>query len=145
MRMAGLIVLAAALAPTGCGEAETPRETVGPGEGLGQAFYQLGERSGLCSASDNRAAFVVYGDEDTNCMAQGSIEVDANGGMALAPRGDADCRIPIEDLGQSIRLGDGGEACTYYCGGTAVYAGRELTKNWDETPDLRDAAGEPIC
>ena len=138
--MAALLPLAA------CDSGEPDeRATTGPGEGLGPGFYELGERSGLCASSDDSAAFVIYGEDGTNCMAQGAIETTDEDALAFAPRGDAQCRIPIEDLGQSIRLGDGGAACRYYCGGSTDYAGRELVKNWDDEPDLRDGAGDPLC
>lgn len=142
-------IAAALLALAACGggdDASDAPSTAAPGEGLGPAFYELGARSGLCAASDNGAAMIVYADDtDANCMVEGQIVTGEDGALALVPRGDDQCRIPIEDRGQSIRLGDGGEACAYYCGGDVSFAGRELTKNWDETPDLRDAAGDPLC
>ena len=145
MRAIGLSALLALAACGGSDDRDNAPVSTGPGEGLGPAFYQFADRSGLCAASDNSAALIVYGEDDANCMVEGRIETADDGAMALVPRGDGQCRIPIEDLGQSIRLGDGGDSCAYYCGGGAQYAGRELIKNWDETPDLRDAAGDPLC
>ena len=146
--MRGIFIIVAAALLSACGSAgedDTATATASPGEGLGPGLYRFAEKSGLCSASDNSAAFVIYGEKDANCMAQGRIETADNGDMAFVPRGDDHCRIPIEDRGQSIILGDGGKACAYYCGGEARYAGRELIKKWGEEPDLRDAAGDSIC
>ncbi|WP_260483591.1 hypothetical protein [Sphingomicrobium flavum] len=127
------------------GDADNEAATTGPGTGLGPGQWELGPRSGLCTASDGTAAFFIEGGGGANCMAQGKVEQGEDGKLAFIPNGDGQCRIPIEDKGQSIILGDGGEACAYYCGGSATYAGRELGKNWEVERQLTDGAGDPVC
>lgn len=142
MRLSIAMAAAAMLAACGSGGEQQRR---GETAALGPGLYRFADNGGMCVGTGEEAAFVIYGEGGANCMAQGRIEAGAEGGLAFVPRGDDQCRIPIEDRGQSIVLGEGGESCSYYCGGEARYAGRELVKAWDEEPDLRDAAGEAIC
>ena len=139
------ILIAASLSIAACGSDGEKAATQGPGTGLGSGQWELGPKSGLCAAADGSAAFFIDSDSGANCMAQGTVEQGEEGALVFVPRGDNRCRIPIEDRGQSIVLGDGGEACSYYCGGDARYAGRELVRNWEPTRELTDGAGDPIC
>lgn len=107
--------------------------------------WEEGERSGLCVQADGRAAFVLYAEGGTNCMAEGRIGETEEGELGFVPRGDEECRIPIEREGDTLRFGNGGAACAYYCGGEAEYAGRSLTLQDGSDRELLDAGGEAIC
>ena len=143
MRVA--LVISLALAAAACGSSEDAPATIGPGAGLEPGQWELGSKSGLCVAQSGAAGLFIDSESGANCMAQGTVEQDEAGGLAFVPRGDDRCRIPIEDRGQSLVLGDGGDACRYYCGGEADYAGRELVRNWEPKRTIVDVAGDPLC
>lgn len=113
------------------------------GKYVGQ--WSDGSRGGLCVADSGQAAFVVYGHEgDANCMAQGEV-VASNGETVFAPKGDVQCRIPLTIAGDSITFGDGGAACTYYCGGDVTMSGKSVARSDATRGALVDVAGDPLC
>lgn len=111
--------------------------------GLADGIWLAGERSGFCSAEDS-AALIFFDDDGSNCMAEGRVET-VDGGLAFLPRGDRECRIPISEDGDTLTFGDGGEACSYYCGGTATLAGQTVRRSSATNGRLDDIAGDPLC
>jgi hypothetical protein len=103
-------------------------------------------RDRLCIAGEPgsyRAGLIAYGKGDTNCTASGSV--DAQGGqMALVPRGETSCRIPLTVDGNSVRIGEAPAACSYYCGPGASLSGKAYSRS-DTGSKAVDLAGDPLC
>lgn len=107
--------------------------------------YYLGEgRNRLCVKGEGTAqqvAFIAYGQiGDSNCAAEGRVEVKGYA-LALVPRGEGDCRIPIGRDGDIVRLGPGPAACAYYCGPGSSLTGQ--TYRWADT-STAEIAPDPL-
>ncbi len=111
---------------------------------LGAGVWTDGERDGLCVGEDGAAALIAYAESGANCMAEGTVE-RGEGGMALVPRGDENCRIPFTVDRESVRFGAMPDACTYYCGGDATLNGKSFRRSAASDRSLEDVAGDPLC
>ena len=103
-------------------------------------------RDRLCIAGgvgDYRGGLIAFGPSDINCSASGSVVVEG-GKFLLIPRGEGDCRIPLEISGNVVRVGEPPAACGYYCGPGADMAGRTYNKA-DMGAKAVDLAGDPLC
>jgi hypothetical protein len=103
-------------------------------------------RDRLCLAGDAgnyRAGLIAYGPGDINCSASGRVEAQG-GQLALVPRGEGDCRIPLTIDGSMIRIGEVPAACSYYCGPGASMAGKSYSRA-DMGAEAVDLAGDPLC
>src|SRR5262245_9018615 len=83
-------------------------------------------RDRLCVAGEPgkyRAGLIAYGEGNVNCSASGRLE-KLEGGWALVPRGEGDCRIPLAIDGNMVRIGQVPAACSYYCGPGAEISGK---------------------
>jgi len=100
-------------------------------------------RDRLCLDGD-RIGFVAYGSGDANCSVRGRID-RADGSVTIVPTGDSDCRIPAELSDTSLRLGQRSEACGYYCGPSADFAGRRFQAVSGTPRDAKDFGGDPLC
>jgi len=121
-------------------------EDADPGGGL-VGVYRGQERDALCVARESeglKAGFVTYGDGDTNCSVSGRAVADG-GSLILTPRGDSECSVEIRIANGVASIGPRSQACDYYCGPGANYAGRELRKAPDAAPNVTDFAGDPLC
>jgi hypothetical protein len=111
----------------------------------GGAFAGVG-RDRLCIAGEKgalRAGLIAYGTGDVNCSASGSLE-PAGQGWVLVPKGEGDCRIPLEIKGDSVNVGQPPVACAYYCGPGATMAGEAFARS-DSASKAVDLAGDPLC
>lgn len=99
-------------------------------------------RDRLCVAAP-RGGFVVYGQGNANCSARGRIERSGDR-LVLIPDGDPDCRIEARLSGGRLAFGPRADACAYYCGPGADYAGKVLAKSATASPAV-DFAGDPLC
>ena len=121
------------------GEAELPSLVTGEFAGHG--------RDRLCIAGDKgnyRAGVIAYAPTgDANCSASGRLE-PAGSGWALLPPGEGPCRIPLAIEGNSVRVGDLTEACSYYCGPGASMSGKAFNRA-DMGAKAVDLAGDPLC
>ncbi len=86
---------------------------------------------------------IAFGPGNTNCSASGVVMVDG-GQFVLVPRGEGECRIPLEIDGNVVRVGQPPAACAYYCGPGADMAGRAYNKA-DMGAQAVDMAGDPLC
>ena len=103
-------------------------------------------RDRLCIAKEPgayRAGLIAYGDGDMNCSASGRLE-QADGQWTLVPRGEGECRIPLQIEGNSVRIGQPPAACDYYCGPGAKLAGKAYNRS-DMGAKAVDLAGDPLC
>ena len=103
-------------------------------------------RDRLCIAGEPgayRAGLIAYGPANANCSAAGRLE-QAGTGWALIPRGEGDCRIPMEIDGNVVRMGQQPEACSYYCGPGASLSGKTYNRS-DVGAKAVDFAGDPLC
>ena len=103
-------------------------------------------RDRLCLAGEPgnyRAGLITFGEGDANCSASGRIEIQG-GQLALVPRGEGDCRIPLEIEGNVVRIGQVPAACSYYCGPGAAMAGKAYNRT-DMSATAVDLAGDPLC
>ena len=103
-------------------------------------------RDRLCIAGEPgayRAGLIAYGEADSNCSASGRLE-QAGTGWALVPKGEGDCRIPVEIDGSSVRIGQPPAACSYYCGPNAMLGGKSFRSSANASPAV-DFAGDPLC
>jgi hypothetical protein len=103
-------------------------------------------RDRLCIAGEPgnyRAGLIAYGNGDTNCTAAGSIDAQS-GQMALIPRGETSCRIPLNIDDNTIRIGEVPAACSYYCGPGATLTGKSYNRS-DMGSKAVDLAGDPLC
>ena len=131
MRILLLILLLAACSP------EAPE---GPPE---RALYAGEGRDRLCLAGD-RVGFIVYGAGDANCSVRGRVEPAGEQLLTIVPDGDPDCRIEAREAPGSITLGQANEACAYYCGLGADFAGKAFARADGASPAI-DFAGDPLC
>jgi hypothetical protein len=90
-----------------------------------------------------RAGLIAYGQGDSNCSASGRLE-PAGASWVLVPKGEGDCRIPVEMDGDSVRIGQPPAACAYYCGPGALLAGKGFNRA-DMGAKAVDIAGDPLC
>jgi hypothetical protein len=103
-------------------------------------------RDRLCiagEAGNYRGGLIVFGQGDTNCSASGRVSVEGDQ-YVLVPRGEGDCRIPLEIQGNVARIGRPPAACAYYCGPGADMAGRTYNRS-DMGAKAVDLAGDPLC
>src|SRR5512139_1608445 len=103
-------------------------------------------RDRLCIAGEPgsyRGGLVVYGEGDINCSASGSIDTQG-GKMALVPRGETSCSIPVAIEGNTVRVGEVPASCSYYCGPGASLAGKSFSRS-DTASKAVDLAGDPLC
>ena len=99
-------------------------------------------RDRVCVAGE-RGGIIVYGEKDANCTARGRIERSGDR-LILTPDGDPDCRIDGKVDGDRLSLGPRADACAYYCGPGADFAGKVLARNAAASPAV-DFAGDPLC
>jgi hypothetical protein len=103
-------------------------------------------RDRLCiagEAGNYRAGLIAFGKGDINCSASGRLEAEG-GKYELVPRGEGDCRIPLEIEGNLVRVGQVQAACSYYCGPGAQMAGKTYGRA-DMGAKAVDLAGDPLC
>jgi len=103
-------------------------------------------RDRLCIAGEEgnyRGGLIAFGQGDVNCSASGRVTVEG-GQYVLVPRGEGECRIPLEIDGNSVRVGQPPAACGYYCGPGADMSGRTYNKA-DMGAKAVDLAGDPLC
>ena len=103
-------------------------------------------RDRLCIAGEPgnyRAGLIAFGEGDVNCSASGRIE-SQGGKLALVPRGEGPCRIPLTIEGNIVRIGEVAAACSYYCGPGAAMAGKTYSKA-NMGAAAVDLAGDPLC
>ncbi len=103
-------------------------------------------RDRLCIAGEgggHRVGLIAYGAGDANCSAAGALE-PAGQGWVLVPRGEGECRIPLQIEGNTVRVGKAAAACSYYCGPGAALSGKTYNRMGmgDKVTDL---AGDPLC
>jgi hypothetical protein len=128
-----------ALLLTACSQqAEKPSIPTGTYAGQG--------RDRLCIAGEPgsyRGGLIAFGQGDVNCSASGQV-IAEGGQFLLVPRGEGDCRIPLEVQGNTVRIGQPPAACAYYCGPGATMAGRTYNRA-DMGAKAVDLAGDPLC
>lgn len=103
-------------------------------------------RDRLCIAGEagaQRAGLIAYGQDNVNCSASGRLR-QAGEGWVLVPRGEGDCRIPLEIEDSKVRVGQPPAACSYYCGPGATMAGKSFSRATEASPAV-DLAGDPLC
>jgi hypothetical protein len=103
-------------------------------------------RDRLCidgEAGNYRAGLIAFGKGDVNCSASGKL-VAEGGKYSLVPRGEGDCRVPLEIAGKVVRVGKPPAACDYYCGPGADMAGRTYNRA-DMGAKAVDLAGDLLC
>ena len=103
-------------------------------------------RDRLCVAGEGgayRAGLIAYGAGDANCSAAGALE-PAGEGWVLVPRGEGECRIPLQIEGNIVRVGEPPAACSYYCGPGASLPGKTYNRA-DMGAKAVDLAGDPLC
>ena len=132
------ILLLAALLAACSQEAAPPSLATGTFAGEG--------RDRLCIAGEPgayRAGLIAYAEGKVNCSAAGRLE-QAGARWALVPKGEGDCRIPVELDGNIVRIGQPPAACSYYCGPGASLAGKAYNRA-DMGAKAVDLAGDPLC
>ena len=113
---------------------------------LSTGTFAGGGRDRLCfagEAGNYRAGLIAFGAGDVNCSAIGRVEFQG-GQVALVPRGEGGCRIPLIVAGNSVRIGEVPAACAYYCGPGATMAGKSFNRA-DMGATAVDLAGDPLC
>jgi hypothetical protein len=130
MRILAIVVLLASCSP------QAPEQ---PAERL---LYASGGKDRLCVV-DQRGGLIAYDRGDANCSARGRVERSADR-LVLMPDGDSDCRIEATLDGARLTLGPRSDACGYYCGPQADYAGKALSRSDSASPAV-DFAGDPLC
>ena len=103
-------------------------------------------RDRLCIAGEAgsyRGGLIAYGQDDINCSGSGPV-IAEGGQFLLIPRGEGECRIPLEIQGNVVRIGQPPAACAYYCGPGATMAGRTYNRA-DMGAKAVDLAGDPLC
>jgi hypothetical protein len=103
-------------------------------------------RDRLCIAGEPgnyRGGFIAFSQGDVNCSASGRVAAEG-GKYLLVPRGEGECRIPLEIKGNVVRIGQPPAACAYYCGPGAAMAGQTYNKA-DMGAKAVDLAGDPLC
>jgi hypothetical protein len=104
--------------------------------------YAGAGRDRLCLA-EGRAGLIVYGKGDANCSVSGSAEGSGNR-LTIVPAGDSTCRIQATLISDKLTLGEVSQACAYYCGPSASFAGKGFTRTPAPQP-VTDLAGDPLC
>ena len=130
----------AALLLAGCSD------VADPGDAL-VGIYRGQERDALCIAREGeglKAGLIAYGDGDMNCSLSGPAQVRGNA-LVIAPRGDSECLVEISIANGVATAGQRTAACAYYCGPSANFAGRNLSKSPDASTKMTDFAGDPLC
>jgi hypothetical protein len=129
-------LLSVFLVMTGCSpEAAPPAQD--------RATYAGQGRDRMC-LNGERAGFIVYGEGDANCSVRGRAERAGGERLAIIPDGDEDCRIEAFRQSGRIVLGARDDACAYYCGPRADFAGKAFAKSDSDSPAV-DFAGDPLC
>ena len=132
-------ILPAALLLAACSQQPTqPTLTTGTFAGDG--------RDRLCiegEPGEYRAGLIAYTAVDTNCSAAGRLE-STGAGWVLVPKGEGECRIPIEFQGNTVHIGQPQAACSYYCGPGASMAGKSFNRA-DMGANAVDLAGDALC
>ena len=103
-------------------------------------------RDRLCIAGESgalRAGLIAYGKGDVNCSVSGNMQ-KAGQGWVLVPKGESDCRIPLEIETDVVRIGQLPAACSYYCGSGASMGGKSFSRNAAASSAV-DLAGDPLC
>lgn len=100
-------------------------------------------RDRLC-VKGARIGFIAFGQGDANCSAKGRIDRTGEHSFSIVPDGDQDCRIAVQDQGDTLRLGKVAAACAYYCGPGATFEGKAFTRNAAASLAV-DFAGDPLC
>ena len=103
-------------------------------------------RDRLCISGEGdslRGGLIVFGQGDANCSVSGRIEGQGDQ-LALVPRGEGPCRIPLTIDGNTARLGEAPSSCSYYCGPGASMAGKSFNRS-DMGAKVVDLAGDPLC
>jgi hypothetical protein len=132
-------ILSLALLLTACSnESAEPSLTTGTFAGTGRDRLCIAGKPGAY-----RAGLIAFGDGDTNCSASGKLE-PAETNWMLVPKGEGDCRIPLEIEGNIVRVGQPPAACDYYCGPGATIAGKSFNRA-DMGATAVDLAGDPLC
>ena len=132
-------IFALALLLAACSK-QPAQPDVSPGTFAGE------ERDRLCIAGEAgalRAGLIAYGQGDVNCSASGRLRQSGEGWL-LVPRGEGDCRIPLQIDGSKVRVGQPPAACSYYCGPGATMAGKSFSRA-DMGATAVDLAGDPLC
>lgn len=133
------LLLASTLVACGGGSDEPDAS---PPVAAGQFLADEG-RGGMCVGSEGDAAFILYGEGDANCLAEGTITANDEG-ATFTPLGDKTCTVGLQIDGDRITFADGGGSCSYYCGGDASLAERTVSRSESAEP-LTDIAGDPLC
>lgn len=103
-------------------------------------------RDRLCIAGEPgayRAGLIAYGQGNANCSAAGRLE-RASESWVLIPRGEGECRIPVDIDGNVVRIGQPPAACSYYCGPGVSLAGKTYNRA-DMGAKAVDFAGDSLC
>jgi hypothetical protein len=119
---------------------------VDPGDAL-IGVYRGQDRDALCIAREGdglKAGVVTYGSGALNCSLAGRAEVRGKS-LFITPRGDSECSVDIRVIDGVATLGPRTQACAYYCGPGADFAGRELRKTPDAATKVTDFAGDALC
>ena len=123
-----------------CSQGQEPESSIATGIFAGEG------RDRLCIAGDAgnyRAGLVTFAAGDVNCSASGKIAFEG-GQVALVPRGEESCRIPLTIEGNTVRVGEVAAACSYYCGPGATMIGKSFNRA-DMGATAVDLAGDPLC
>lgn len=103
-------------------------------------------RDRLCIAGESgalSAGLIAYGKGDVNCSVSGSAQ-KVGQGWILVPKGEGDCRIPLEIETDVVRVGQLSAACSYYCGPGASMDNKSFRRNAAASSAV-DMAGDPLC
>ena len=114
-----------------------------PDDVVAQVPERFRSPAGEWVGTSARARVIAYGEGDVNCSASGRIEIRGDQ-LALVPRGEGDCRIPLTIGGNTVRIGELPAACAYYCGPGVTMAGKSYNRA-DMGAAAVDVAGDPLC
>jgi hypothetical protein len=123
-----------------CSRGQEPADKIATGDFAGEG------RDRLCiagEAGNYRAGLIAFGAGGVNCSASGRLEVQG-GQVALVPRGEGACRIPLIIESDAVRIGEVPAACSYYCGPGASMPGKTFNRA-DSASATTDLAGDPLC